>query len=246
MGYHPIHYAVAGKKLGAMKLLVGSGANVEDHMELLDHWSADTPELKRYLKSLDGTRKAGKRSRDTPAVDKSVPEIDRPDWMGFPPLVEACRGNHNAPDDPTRVTKLLKRGANVNIIDHKQKTPLHRSSQAGFMKITALLLQHGALLEAVDEKGCTPIFDAAHHGRTPVVQLLLENGANLSHTDQRGETPLFAAARGGRDETFAFLLDSGADPSLKNKRGQSLAEIVSAARMRTPGRQRILEILQAR
>lgn len=251
MGYHPIHYAVVGRHHGAVKLLVGSGATVAEHLPLLIDWANGDTSLIKYLKSQsDGTSRRPTSQRNTrkSATRKSpvadVPAIDRPDWMGFPLLVDACRGNHNAPDNPDRVLKLLKRGANVNITDHKQKTPLHRSCQAGFVKITTLLLKHGALLEATDEDDRTPIFDAALHGRTKVVQLLLERSASLSHKDRRGETPLFASARGARVETFEALLEAGADPSLKNNRGKSISEVVGGARAQTASRKQLLKILK--
>ncbi|MBC8289770.1 MAG: ankyrin repeat domain-containing protein [Planctomycetes bacterium] len=256
LGFHPIHYAVAGGQQATVKLLVGFGAEVAEHQELLLRWCdwARDKELARYLwQQATGKKSKRKVGRDPTALRGKrkaakkavrVPAVDRPDWMGFPPLVEACRGNHNAPDDPERVRKLVERGASINITDHKGKTPLHRASQAGHVNITRLLLKKGAELEATDPTGITPLVEAAHHGRTAVVEILLAEGANLAHLDHRGETPLFAAARGGRDETFAALLAAGADAEMTNKRGHTLAEIVGGARHQTDGRKKILKILK--
>ena len=256
LGFHPIHYAVAAGQHAMVKLLVGFGAEVAEHLELLLRWCdwASDNELAKYLQKQAAARKPKKKAKRKSTSESGkkktakkaarVPAVDQPDWMGFPPLVEACRGNHNAPDDPERVRRLLKRGANINITDHKGKTPLHRASQAGHVKITRLLLENGAELEPTDPTGSTPLFDAAHHGRTAVVEILLAEGANLSHLDNRGETPLFAAARGGRDKTFAALIEAGADAHMTNRRGHTLAEIVGGARHQTDGRKAILKMLK--
>ena len=235
LGFHPIHYAVAAGQHAVVKLLIGFGAEVAEHLELLLRWCdwASDKEMAKYLKKQAA---AGKPKKKAAKKAARVPAVDRPDWMGFPPLVEACRGNHNAPDDPERVRKLLERGANINITDHKGKAPLHRASQAGHVKITRLLLENGADLEPTDPTGSTPLFDAAHHGRTSVVEILVAEGASLSHLDNRGETPLFAAARGGKDETFAAFINAGADAHMTNKRSHTLAEIVGRARHQTDGR----------
>ena len=250
MGYLPIHYAVVGKQHGALRRLVGHGAEMGENLPLLVDWAGGDREMIRYLRGqvkrhLSKPRTSSKK-KSTSSKRDDLPAIDRPDWMGFPLLVDACRGNHNAPDDPGRVKKLLKRGANVNITDHKGKTPLHRSSQAGFVKITTLLLKHGAKLEITDDKGCTPIFDAAQHGRTEVLQLLIERGANLHHTEDRGETPLFAAARGASEKAFDVLLEAGCDWMHKNARGKTIADLVGSSRMMTAERRRILDKIAAR
>ncbi len=247
MGFHPIHYAVVGKQLGALRLLIGYGAAVSEYLTLLIDWSDGDRNLIRVLRE-QAKQESPKQNRSSKKSPKkqlqkdNIPVIDRPDWLGFPPLVDACRGNHNAPDDPARVQKLLQRGANVNITDHKGKTPLHRSSQAGFSKITTLLLKHGARLEAIDDKGCTPIFDAAHHGRVEVLKLLIDRGVNIHHTEARGETPLFAAARGGRAEAFEVLLAAGSDLTHKNARDKTAFDIVSGSKTMNAESQQIMKL----
>ncbi|MEM7014704.1 MAG: ankyrin repeat domain-containing protein [Verrucomicrobiota bacterium] len=227
MGWNPIHYAVVGGRLGAVKLLVDSGAEIGDHRQLLIDWAQENREIIRYLKSINAEAKSP--TSQAPKQEPGIPAIDRPDWMGYPVLVDACRGNHNAPDDPQRVQKLLDRDANVNIKDYKQKTPLHRASQAGFLKITNLLLDHGADLDAVDEKGQTPIFDAAYHGRAETVTLLVERGADVNHADHRGETPLFAAVQRGWQEAVDVLLVAGANVQHTNDRGKKAVDVIRVA-----------------
>ncbi|NKB68455.1 MAG: hypothetical protein GKR89_15440 [Candidatus Latescibacteria bacterium] len=137
------------------------------------------------------------------------PDIDAPNWLGFPALVDACRGNHNQTDDPDRAQALLDLGAAVNIRDHKGKTPLHRAAQAGFSKIPALLLQRGADLEAPDAVGETPLFEAVRAGRPAAVALLLAAGADPHRANSKGRTcaDLARGLKGAKATRLAEVLD---------------------------------------
>ena len=233
-GFKPVHYAVAGGHLAVLERLMRHGAVVDPYLELLLDWCEwkEHSALEEFL-----------RARLPKVEDHDgTPEIDRPDWLGFPPLVDACRGNHNAPDDPARVLDLFERGADVNVRDHKNKTALHRACQAGFLRITQLLIDHGAELEARDQTEATPLFDAACHGRAETAELMIAAGASVSARDRRGDTPLIAAARRSQPESIAVLLGAGADKEATNHRGQTALDIVTTRRL-TPARESILGLL---
>ena len=189
MGWHPVHYAVAGQQLDALKLLVAKGAKVADHYELLVDWGENHRQIVKFVKNQTKAEDPNRSTKKKKAVPR-LPMIDQPNQWGFPALVEACRGNHNATDDPQRVQELLNQKANINIRDYKGKTGLHRAAQAGFTKITSLLLKHKADTEAEDNKQGTPIFDAAFYGRHDVLKILLKGGANREHVNYRGDTAL--------------------------------------------------------
>ncbi len=123
------------------------------------------------------------------------PDINGRDGNGFPPLVDACRGNHNAADDVARVQRYLDLDADIMARDSKGKTGLHRAAQAGFLHIPRLLLGAGADLEARDLDGQTPLFDGVRAGRIETVRLLLEEGAKAAAEDKRGRTALHYAKR---------------------------------------------------
>ena len=241
MGYHPIHYAVVGGHLPAVQLLIQWGAEIAVHMPLILDWCEINRSTIPVLKQQAEKEKPG--STDRPVRVPGLPNIDQPNWLGFPPLVDACRGNHNATDDPRRVQELLSQGANINMIDYKGKSALHRAAQAGFLAITKLLIENGADVELKDKNQQTPLFDAASYGRTKTVLLLIAEGANKEHLDYRGDTPLFAAARGKHEETFATLLKSRCQRNHQNEKGQSVADILSKARHLTPARKRMSKML---
>ena len=244
MGWHPIHYAVVGGHIEAVERLIQWGAKVAEHLPLLLDWSeinrsAIVPLLKQQAeKEAPGSTR---QKNKIPGVSK----VDQPNWLGYPELIDACRGNHNATDDPARVQDVLDRGANINITDYKGKTALHRAAQAGFLKITQLLIDNGAKLEFADNKQETPLFDAASYGRTETVKLLVNNGSNKEHQNYRGDTPLFAAARSKRDRAFEALLRARANREHRNKKGQLVFDILSKARHLTPERKHMLKMLDS-
>lgn len=221
--YHatPLHYAIAGQQAGLLARLLDIGARPGEDGGLLLHWTfwAERTDLARPLLDLGARPRPGDQNEwvEDPAFAALAEEygfaidINAPNRLGFPAIVDACRGNHHAPDDPERVQEILARGGDPKVRDHKGKTALHRAAQAGFVAIPALLLEHGAELEAADAVGETPLFDAVRAGRVATVGWLLDAGANPLAENRRGQTPTALARRlrkAGADE-IRSLLDRG-------------------------------------
>ncbi len=240
MGYHPIHYSVVGGQVPAVEFLIKAGAKTAEHMPLLLDWceinrSTIAPMIRKAAES----EKPG--STRQKKLQPGVPAIDQPNWLGFPELVDECRGNHNATDDPARVATVLDRGANINVADYKGKTALHRAAQAGFIFITQLLLDRGCDTEIADNRNETAIFDAINYARCETVKLLLKHGVDREHRNFRGDTPIIAAARGKSFETFELLIQAKAKLEVVNNKGQSIVDILSRTRNTSPQRKRMLE-----
>ncbi|MGI9519751.1 MAG: ankyrin repeat domain-containing protein, partial [Pirellulaceae bacterium] len=166
---YPLQYAVVGKQLDMAELLLDHGANAAHPQILFD--AIDTGQLKiTDLLLAHGADPKTTRHRswlEDPAFNAlarrhghDIREVDVPPQK-WPEIVDAARGNHNAPDDPARVARLIQRGHDVCVRDYKGKTALHRASQAGFLNISKLLLENGADIEARSHDGETPLFDAA-------------------------------------------------------------------------------------
>lgn len=248
----PLQYAIAGGQPEMVRRLLDAGADATaDPCILFDAVATGQPEVADMLLAAGGDpANSGHRDWiDDPTMralalarGHRLAETDFPpeDW---PALVDACRGNHNAPDDPDRVRALLERGADVNIRDYKGKTGLHRAAQAGFMAITELLIDQRAEIDARDAAGETPLFDAAFHGRVDVLQRLAKAGADLEARNGRGETPLFAAVRGAKPEAVEALKALGAVTDAQNEKGKTPADV--AARSRKKGIEAVRPLLAA-
>ncbi|MBM83243.1 MAG: hypothetical protein CMJ78_22000 [Planctomycetaceae bacterium] len=198
-----LHYAVQGGHLDAVKMLFDHGAEIPRHgksvlQQCLDSRPMMDLLIKHGAKVRDVARSdwIGDESLEKMAAEHSATlDINARADGQYPPLVEACRGNHNAPDHPSRVKAILKRGAEINITDYKGKTALHRAAQANFGKIGKLLCDSGADLEARDNEGETPIFDAVRHGRLVTTKLLIEQGARVDVENNKSRTILLIAQR---------------------------------------------------
>ena len=231
-GCYPVHYAVAGQQVAALKLLVKQGAQLATHVRLLTDWADENKEMIAFIRKQAKKENPKLKLPEQEDAEKhpGIPAIDRPNPWGFPPLVDESRGNHNATDDPSRIKPLLDQGANVNAVDHKGCTALHRAAQAGFVRITQLLIDHGANVEAKNNQEATPLFEAASRGRFKAVELLLKNKASVRAENRARETALFAAARAGNIEIVKLLIKRKSKTSHKNANGETAVDVLSRLR----------------
>ena len=93
---------------------------------------------------------------------------------------------------------LIAQGADINVKDEYDRTPLHYHAQVNDIERVALLLEKGADIEAQDKYKNTPLLFAEYHAE--VAQLLLEKGANINVKDDKGHNVIectLISARGG-------------------------------------------------
>ncbi|GJM24157.1 MAG: hypothetical protein DHS20C16_05720 [Phycisphaerae bacterium] len=235
----PLQYAIAGRQPSIVAQLLAAGADASADPQILhDAIGTDQIEICEQLLRAGAdpvaTRHRGwldrKKFRDLAqrfghAIRPSSFPVEK-----WPALVDACRGNHNAPDDPARVAPLIGKNSDINVRDYKGKTALHRASQAGFLSISQLLIQNGADLEARSLEGETPVFDAAFYGRIEQIKFLIDCGCDLEAQNDKGETPVFAAVRGGQVDALRVLCDHDASLTVANDRGNSPADISHRSR----------------
>ena len=103
-------------------------------------------------------------------------------------LHEVVQFNINAAD------LLLDNGANPNVRDNKQKTPLHYIADDSYPGVVNLFLnKEGVDINAIDGQGKTPLHYAVYQGYQDVISNFLKKGANVITKDKSSRTALHSA-----------------------------------------------------
>ena len=108
---------------------------------------------------------------------------------------------------------FLDAGADVNLANHRNWTPLHSAARYSTDPvIVATLIEAGAGVNSTDRAGDTPLHWAAAENTNPaVLQALIEAGADVNARDRYGWQPLHTAAEGNPNiEIIETLLEAGA------------------------------------
>ena len=224
----PLHQAAAEGNIEQVKLLISSGADVNEkdqHGRTALHcasWKGHAEVAKLLISQ-------GAKINVTTSM------------MASTPLHYAVmRG------DKQIVELLLNKGANINAKNRDSSTPLleaMESTKAGNREVVELLVAKGAKVPAlhlaayrgdienvkkylqdgtdVDSQGdfgCTALHTAANGGNKDVVEFLISKGATV---DARGAyydlTPLYYAAKHNYEDIVDLLLAKGANINAKDK-----------------------------
>ena len=140
------------------------------------------------------------------------------------------------------VELLLDRGANPNVADNYDDTPLHQACSCHTIStaVVGLLLRRGADIDTVNHNGKTAlqlVLSRAKHdvswyaikgGYAAVVELLLDRGANPNVADTYGDTPLHQACSSQKlsPAIVDSLLRHGADIDTVNDNGETALQLV--------------------
>ncbi|KAJ3648582.1 hypothetical protein Zmor_020375 [Zophobas morio] len=146
--------------------------------------------------------------------------------------------------DITLVQLLVARGADINVTNEDDDTPLrlaclYQNYEAALFlvvqgaqvpenallrgcghngDITELLIQNGAKVNVAVE-GKTPLLHASERGYFDTVEVLAKYGAKLNDGDRLGCRPIHYACIKGRRDVVEKLVDAGADVNVKNRFG---------------------------
>lgn len=141
-------------------------------------------------------------------------DVNKPLSDGWLPLSSAIERNL---EDITRL--LLSHGADANIEDLYQETPLIRAIKHDQTQIFQLLVRGPARadINRKNSDGSTPLIYAAKLGREEHAWLLLQAGALLDEQDSRGCTALHRAIAAGHGSLVWLLLAKGANPNIQSR-----------------------------
>ncbi|XP_039618113.1 serine/threonine-protein phosphatase 6 regulatory ankyrin repeat subunit B-like [Polypterus senegalus] len=117
------------------------------------------------------------------------------------------------------VKRLLELQTNVNLLDYKGATPLHRARDPETMKV---LLDHGAEVNCRDADGNTPVHvicygEAQKPTQLDCLKLLLSTGVKIEKSNNKGLLPIHCAVMQGRQDAIDLLLQCDIDGQLRRK-----------------------------
>ena len=170
------------------------------------------------------------------------------------PLISVCAGYVSPATNQSFIQSrrsivqlLLNAGAEANVVDQYNDSPVRAAAGAGNIEAVKVLLKAGADPKLTGSSTRSALFEAAIHGHGRIVQALLQAGAHVEAAtlgsrlaflsgyimDVEGVTPLIAAAEGGHFEVVRLLVDAGADLNRSDSSG--FTPVMGAARAGHPG-----------
>ncbi len=125
------------------------------------------------------------------------------------PLLRAVRHG-----DYTAVERMLKNGADVNLMQRGEGTPLTMAIRSEHFNIAELLMEKGADANLGTDADGYPLWMAARKGNVKLVRLLIRQGANVNTKFPGDGSALIQAAKTGNLEMVNVLVDLGADVNM--------------------------------
>jgi ankyrin repeat protein len=202
-GATPLHLATKIKNCENIELLIKRGANVvavNHRGRSALHFAVTVPSNADVITLLGGE-----------GVD-----IDCRDATGFTPLHLAYKREMF-----DNVRALVTLGANVDAVDDKQRSLLHRAALSSSAKATEFLIDEGTNVNARDISGITPLHLAYGQGNVDVVKILVDRGASIkSVTDENRNVLHYAVTsdQWNKDE-IKNLLEIGVEVNLQDAEG---------------------------
>ena len=112
------------------------------------------------------------------------------------------------------IKALVENGADVNVRDEYQCTPLHAVASEGSVKVAAALIAMGADVNAISNLHSTPLHNIAIVQSIEMAATLIDNGADVNARDDMGTTLLWMTCDMralDKTELIEFLIKKGAD-----------------------------------
>lgn len=173
-----VHAAVLNRNQGLVTLLLDHGASINEFDE-----EGGTP--------LNTATKSGDLEMMQFLIDQGAdvnacgPETED-NWATYITPLHTAAGGRN---DNCVVTLLLDHGANTEVVDNGEKTPLHWAVKMETDGRLRALLERGANVNSRDINGDTPLHISAAKGKEANIQALIEYGADPTIMNNQRQTP---------------------------------------------------------
>jgi ankyrin repeat protein len=119
-------------------------------------------------------------------------------------------------DNAHLTSRLLEAGADPNVRDAEDVSPLQIAISLGATDVALQLIAHGANAKSARDSGETVLMTAARTGQIAVMRQLIDRGANVNaYENQFHQTALMWA--GGHPDAVKLLIKRGADIGSRTK-----------------------------
>ncbi len=130
-------------------------------------------------------------------------------WWEETPLTAASKWSNRKVSEAI-VKQLIIAGADVNAIDQRGETAMHKFAENGVTSILKLLVSYNANIYCINMTGNTPLMLAIKEDRESAVDFLIR-GTEINISNRDGESALHISAELYQPTTTSLLLEHGAD-----------------------------------
>ncbi|CAG0925283.1 unnamed protein product, partial [Notodromas monacha] len=124
-------------------------------------------------------------------------------------------------------SKLMRRGARVDVGDLRDSPALVRAIKEGHWEAADVVLSHGASVDQSDGQRRTALMMAASEGHVALIELLLGKKANVNAEDRDRMTALGWACMRGHLVCVQVLLDGGCNINHSDKYGRTPLDLAA-------------------
>jgi len=199
MGWTQLMHAASLGAADQVKRLIALGANVNVTDERPLFSDDYTPLMLAAFDNHDSARTAELLLQAGADPDA----VDQPD--GRTALLWAVLLRHAAV-----AGVLIDAGANVNLGDHRGKSPMMAAAYNGNPDLVQRMINASADVNHTSADGTSPLIAAAYGGNPDVVQMLLKAKADVNRTNNNGNSALMFTVWGCHRDVAQVLLDAGA------------------------------------
>ncbi|XP_062575496.1 putative ankyrin repeat protein RF_0381, partial [Saccostrea cucullata] len=131
--------------------------------------------------------------------------------------------------DTTALQRIIKSGANVNVLDENGEPLIFTPIINGGMDTLKVLLPY-ADTNMTNDDGRTVLMVAVEMNDMDMVKRIMKSGADVNKNDNSGKTPLLIALEGGTFKIAEYLIKHGSDVNVVDDLGQSALHLVATGK----------------
>jgi len=200
--YTILHYAIFKEDVKLIKYLLSKNADVNYHSN----------KKGRGQSAIDIAICIGNKDIFFLLIDSGKVELDQINQKNEIPLISIIKSTKlDLEEQKIWIKKLLQNGADINIIDKCECSPLSQAIKCHSLSLTKFLVEHGANIEVYDKNNNGPLTFAIFENNIPIIQYLIDCGVDLNPIDENKQNPLEVAIRWGYLSVVKILVENGAD-----------------------------------